>query len=106
MWIQFDAVSAPASFLGGEQGGSAAGECIQDDAAPFRAIQDGVADKCEWFRCRVPGKRGIPILSETAHAGILPNIGSASSEAPEFNIVDVPGAAILVNENKFVGGPI
>ena len=106
MRIELDAVAAPAGLFGGEQRGAAAGKRIQDNAASLRAIEDGVADQGERFRRRVSGKRCVPVLSETAHAGILPNIRSASSEAAEFDVVDVLGAPVFVDENELVGGPV
>lgn len=45
MRIKLDAVAAPAGFLGGEQGGSAARKRVQHNAASLRAVEDGVADE-------------------------------------------------------------
>lgn len=106
MRIQFDAVSTPSGLLGGEQRGAAAGKRVQHDAASFRAVKKGVANKREWFRCRMSCKRVIPVLPKTVHARILPNIRSASSEAPKLDIIDVFGAAVLVDKNKLVSGAI
>ena len=100
--IQFDSVAASAGLLGSKQSRSAARECIENDAAPLRAVENGVTDKSERFRRRMTGKC-FPFLSETTHACILPDVGSVSAEAPKFNIVDVLGAAVLVDENEFVG---
>jgi hypothetical protein len=54
----------------------------------------------------VPGKRGVPVLCETAHSNIFPNICSAPSEAPEFNIVDVLGSTVLVHKNELMCGSV
>ena len=106
MRVQFDAVSAPAGLLGGEQRGAAASKCIQDNAASFRAIEDSVANQGKRFRRRVSGQRFVPVLAETAHAGIFPYICSAPSKAAEFNIVDVLGMTVLVNKNELVGAAV
>lgn len=104
--IQFDAVSTPAGFLGGEQRCAAAGKRIHHNAASLRAVKKGVADKREWFWCRMIGKRGVSVLSKTVHAGILPNIRSASSKASKLDVVDVFGATVLVDKNELVSGAI
>lgn len=106
MRIQFDAVSAPASFFGSEQRGAAASECIQDNAATFGAIENSIADQGERFRCRMSGKRRLPVLPETAHAGIFPDVCSAAAKAAKFDVIDVLCAAVLVDKDEFVGRPI
>lgn len=44
----------------------------------------------------------FPVPSETAHAGVLPNIGSTAAKSSQFNIVDVLCAAVLIDEYEFV----
>lgn len=106
MRIEFDAIATPAGLLGCEQRGAAASECVQNNATSFRAVENGVADKHEGFRRRMPGKCGVSVLPKTAHACVLPNIRSASPEASEFDVVDVLGSTVLVDEYEFVGRSI
>lgn len=106
MRVQFDAVSAPAGLLGREQSRAASCKGIQNNAASFRAVKNSVADEGERFRRRVSGERRFPVLPETAHASVFPDVRSAPAKSSQFNIVDVFGAAVLVDENELVGGAI
>lgn len=81
MRIQFDAVSVPAGFLGGEQSGAASGKGIQDNAASLRTVEDSVANQGEWFRCWMSAKRCLSVLSEAAHTGIFPDVRAVPAKS-------------------------
>lgn len=106
MQIELHAVAAPAGPFGSEQGSSASSKRIQNNATSLRAVEDGVAYEGKWFRRGVSGKGFFSVLSETAHAGILPDVGSASTKSAQFDIVNVLGAAVLVDEHEFMRGPV
>lgn len=103
MRIELDAVAAPAGLFGSEQGSPASSKRIQNDAGSLRAVEDAVADEGKWFRRGMSGKGFFSVLPETAHAGILPDVGSASAKSTQFDIVNVLGATVLVDEHEFVG---
>ena len=103
MRIQFDAISASAGLLSGEQGSPATGESVQNDAVPFRTVENRIANKGQRLWCRMAGECGISIPAETAHAGVFPDIGSAPAKATEFDVVDVLSAAVFVDEYELVG---
>ena len=103
MRIQFDAISASAGLLSGEQGSPATGESVQNDAVPFRTVENRIANKGQRLWCRMAGECGILIPAETAHAGVFPDIGSAPAKATEFDVVDVLSAAVFVDEYELVG---
>ncbi len=47
-------------------------------------------------------KLRVPILAESCHAGIGPDIAAIAAEAPELYIVDVRRVAVLKHEHEFV----
>ena len=103
MRIELDPVAAPAGPFGSEQGSSASSKRVQNNSTSLRAVEDGVADEGKWFRRGVSGEGRFSVLSEAAHAGILPDVSSASAKSAQFDVVHVLCATILVDEYEFVG---
>lgn len=102
MRVKLDSAAPSASLFGGQKGGAAASKRIQNNATSLRAVQDGVADEGKWFRRGVSGKGFFSVFSEAAHAGILPDVSSASAKSAQFDIVNVLGATVLVDEHELM----
>jgi len=88
--------------LSGDEGGPAASESIQHKSAALGAIHDGIGDERQRLNGGMQAKLGVPILAETVHAGIVPDIAAIAAETPERHIVDVRRVAVLKHEYEFV----
>jgi hypothetical protein len=94
-WFDLDSRGPSASPLSSEDGCPRSRKRIEDKAPTVRAITDRVTNQGDRFHGRMILQIGISRRPEAVCAWIVPDIGSVSPVLPEFDIVDVPGSALL-----------
>jgi len=104
--IDLHAESASTGHFGSHNRCAAAGEAVEDNAVPLRAILDGISHHGDGLHSRVHAQVCEPSRSQRVDTGVVPDVGSVSSELAKFKIVDMWCDAVLEDEDELMLRPI
>ena len=80
--IEFDAIPASSGFFGRDQGRSASGEGIEDDAPALGAIQNRVGNHRDRLDRRVHHKIALAVFAEAVSSRVMPDVRAITPKPP------------------------
>src|SRR5262245_4938972 len=100
--IEFDAVPASPSLLGGDESCSTSGERIADDAAAPGTIQDRVRNPCHRLDGRVHHEIAFAALGKAVCSLVLPPVGPVAPKPAQCDIIDMRRPTILEHKDQLM----